>query len=511
MKYSGEKYLAALNDAGDILQKTNTIIPFQKFLDVIGPVTSAGRIYIFLNHTGINGDKLTSQMAEWCSDGVESEIDTSELHNLSYDTSFPHWHEKLSTGNIISCEIDNFPAEEKEILATRGIRSILMAPLLSGGEFIGFIGFDNCSSDDEWSGLEIEFIKAAAHNLSYRIEENWVLSRLKTDNNLFSAVMDAMDVIIYAVDLDTYEIVYMNKFAIDKFGEGVGRKCWKFFFEDQSNPCSFCVHDKLIEDDGSFKEPYLWEHYFEKIDQWCMCSTRALKWPDGRLVSFQISTNITQHKVTECKLHKLIEEKDSLLSEVHHRVKNNLQSLIYLISMQADSVDNPNAVEILKELQERIKAMSLVHTQLYQSKNLSSINFEKYVSELVNSLIRAIAVENINTYIQVSDINLDIKTAIPCGLIINELVTNIIKHAFKTGKNKKSSLEMNISMVKNEDMYVLKVGDNGAGFTMHPDYMKQTNLGLKLVTIWATHQLGGTLDINEESGVEFIITFSEKR
>jgi two-component sensor histidine kinase len=503
-------WLATLNSADELLEIEGDDIPFQEYLNHISPITSADRTYIFLNHIGASGEKLMSYMAEWCNDKTKAEIDNPLLQNLSYDKYLQRWSEIFSEGQLISGPVKSFPDNEREFLEKRGIKSLLMVPLFCCGEFTGFVGFDNCFSEDEWSSRDLEFLKAATSNLSNRIEKNWGLSRMKRENNLFTAVIDAMDVIVYAVDYFSLEVVYMNNYAIEKFGNGLGRKCWNVFHEEKQIPCSFCMKEKLIAADGSFNEPYIWEYYYPKIDQWCMSSSQALKWPNGKTVIFQISTDMTKHKKTEALLEKSIEEKDTLLNEVHHRVKNNLQSLIYLISMQADYVDSSKAVEVLNELRDRVQAMSLVHSQLYESKNLANINFEKYVSELIKTLIRAITTDKIDTCINISNITLDIKTAIPCALILNELVTNIIKHAFKENGNSEVKPEIRISMEKVQDDYVLKVGDNGKGFEMQDDFNNPKSLGLKLINIWATHQLRGTIDRNEDLGVEYIITFPQK-
>jgi two-component sensor histidine kinase len=303
----------------------------------------------------------------------------------------------------------------------------------------------------------------------------------------------------------------MNKFAVDAFGSGVGRKCWEVFFDNTEHACSFCMRDKLINDAGELSPPHPWEHFFEKTGKWYMCRSQALRWPNGRMVILLVAADITEHKHAEEKLQSIIEEKEHLFNEVHHRVKNNLQSLIYLIAMQADSVESRNAVEILNELKERIRAMSHVHSQLYNSKKLSSIDFGKYVCQLLNTLLRALAVEHISTGVNITEIHLDIKSAIPCGLIINELVTNIIKHAFNDYRSRGIMPEIKISMTKTGSQYILTVRDNGVGFKKRSSYMTGSSLGLKLVNIWATHQLGGTMEINDNSGVEFVISFPVSR
>jgi len=301
--------LAALNYANELLEMEVDHIPFQEYLNQISPATSANRTYIFLNHDGVSGEKLMSYMAEWCDNKTEPEFDNPLLQNFSYDKFCPRWYDHFSEGKLIYGPLKSFPENERKFLAERGIKSLLMAPFFCSEELTGFIGFDYCVSEDGWNTQDLEFIKAAANNLSNRVEKNWVLSRVKKENNLFTAVMNAMDVIIYAVDFVSFEIVYMNEYAIEKFGDGIGRKCWNVFHDDKEIPCTYCMKEKLVADDGTFNEPHIWENYYPKINQWAMTSSQALKWPDGRTVIFQISSNITTHKKTEALLEKSICDK----------------------------------------------------------------------------------------------------------------------------------------------------------------------------------------------------------
>ena len=502
--------LKKLHQASVILRDSKrNRVPFQEFINCIGSAVSGERICLFLNHESPLG-VVASYVAEWCASDAESLIDKTEFQHVSYENDLPNCYDHLADGELLSGGISDLSPLLRGFLEIRKAEHIVIAPLFSGSEFSGFIGIEYFARKKNGrGGVDEQILRIVADNLSMNLERSWVFERMKRKNALFNTVIDSMNVIVSVIDKDTSEIIFMNKYATLRFGNSIGMKCWNVFFDDQDSKCSFCP--EMLSDEGGFLPLVPWEHYFSKIKQWCLCSSQAVKWPDGRTVVLLVADDITTHKMSEKKLQQIIEEKETLFNEVHHRVKNNLQSLIYLITMQSEYVKSSNAIEILHELRERIRAMSLVHSQLYQSENLSSIDFGKYVSLLLETLMRAMSVEEIKTIIDIPGIKLDIRSAIPCGLIINELVTNIIKHAFKDFQNISIEPEMRISMKEVDGRYILKVSDNGAGFKMRSYFIHDTSLGLKLVKIWATHQLGGTLDINEEGGVEFIISFPVKR
>lgn len=221
-----------------------------------------------------------------------------------------------------------------------------------------------------------------------------------------------------------------------------------------------------------------------------------------------IVRDITEKKHAENKLNKSLKEKDVLLKEIHHRVKNNLQIVSSLLSLQSRYMKDSASVEIFKDSQSRIKSMALIHEKLYQTGDLTRINLTEYANELVSDLFRSYSV---NTYlvkynIKSNNILLDINTAIPCGLIINELVTNSIKHAFPNNTPGEIDIQINC----HNDEFILKVQDNGVGFPEELDLEKVKTLGLQLVTN-LTNQLDGTIDLKREKGTCFQIKFQETR
>ncbi|MBI5680641.1 MAG: response regulator [Methanobacterium sp.] len=228
-----------------------------------------------------------------------------------------------------------------------------------------------------------------------------------------------------------------------------------------------------------------------------------------------------ERKQIENKLKISLEEKEILLREIHHRVKNNLQIISSLLNLQSIYIANDEMLEIYKESQNRVKSMAMIHEKLYQSEDLAKIDFGDYVKSLILNLFSSYGVNEslIKLEININDILLDINTAVPCGLIINELVTNSIKHGFPdiysqkelnrlvTGPDEKES-KINIDINKNDEIYTMNVYDNGIGFPQNLDFKKTESLGMQLV-ISLIDQLRGTVELKREDGTFFEIVFKE--
>lgn len=214
-----------------------------------------------------------------------------------------------------------------------------------------------------------------------------------------------------------------------------------------------------------------------------------------------VSKDITQRKKAEEQIEESLEEKEVLLKEIHHRVKNNLQIIYSLLNLQTDYVEGEESLNVLKESQNRVKSMAMVHERLYQSPNLKYINFKEYVENLITDLFYSYGIErgNIKTQLNLEDIKIDIDTAIPCGLIINELVTNSLKYAFPKGKG-----ILIVEMVQVSDYIKLVVADNGIGLPVDIDLENTETLGLKMVNN-LVHQLDGILELKRTNGTEFTI------
>ncbi|MCP4131336.1 MAG: response regulator [bacterium] len=198
-------------------------------------------------------------------------------------------------------------------------------------------------------------------------------------------------------------------------------------------------------------------------------------------------------------------EKESLIKEIHHRVKNNMQIISSLLDLQAENITNENDREPFIDSQNRVRAMALVHERLYHSPDLSSIDFNDYISGLIREYTNTLgrSAETISIIIRVENIYLNIDYAIPCALIINELLTNAYKHAFPGKTEGEITIDFNR---ESDSRYVLTVSDNGAGLPDNFDYKNSKTLGLKLVYA-LINQLKGSVSIKSENGASFSIVF----
>ncbi len=217
-----------------------------------------------------------------------------------------------------------------------------------------------------------------------------------------------------------------------------------------------------------------------------------------------ITRDITELKKVENRLKSSLEEKEVLLREIHHRVKNNMQIISSLLNLQSRHVNDEKIVNVLKESRNRVKSMAMVHEELYRSSDLSKIDFSEYIQRLLSGLFSSYGFNQnyIKPEIDVENILLDINTAVPCGLIINELVSNSLKHAFWNKPKGKISIKFHL----NYDKHVLIVADDGTGFPEDIDFKNTKTLGLQLVNT-LVRQLSGDINIYRDNGTLFKIVF----
>ena len=221
-----------------------------------------------------------------------------------------------------------------------------------------------------------------------------------------------------------------------------------------------------------------------------------------------INLDVSDRKLAEIQVRESLREKEVLLQEIHHRVKNNLQVISSLLDLQSQHIEEPATLELFRESCNRIRAMALVHETLYKFKDFAKIKFAEYIENLTSYLFAAYIknVENINLELDIDEVTLKLDTAIPCGLIINELVSNALKYAFPN----KSHGTIYITLHFDGDAhYTLTVRDDGIGLPPNLEIKNVNSLGLKLVEVLAK-QLEGTLQVNSRFGTEFSLRFSER-
>lgn len=219
-----------------------------------------------------------------------------------------------------------------------------------------------------------------------------------------------------------------------------------------------------------------------------------------------VARDITQSLRWVKTLQESVAEKDVLLKEIHHRVKNNLQIISSMLNIQSHYFGDPAVREVFRECQNRIKSMALIHETLYMSKNLAQIEFSTYMTTLVNRLVASYRERSswVSVHVDVPPQTLHIDVAIACGLIVTELVTNALKYAFPD----QSTGDIWVSFTPRDHQYALTVKDNGVGFPKDIDLAKANSMGLQLVTTLA-HQLDADLELDKWNGVSVTVVFSD--
>jgi PAS domain S-box-containing protein len=217
--------------------------------------------------------------------------------------------------------------------------------------------------------------------------------------------------------------------------------------------------------------------------------------------------DITDQRIAEEKIKSSLKEKEMLLQEIHHRVKNNLQVISSLLRLQSRYIKDQDAIDIFKETQNRVRSIAILHEKLYQSDDLAKIQFNEYVKILAEDLLYFYELDdsNIKMNIYIEDVALNIETAIPCGLIIDEMVANSLKYAFPNKRSGKINIELHTD---ENNKFCLTVSDNGVGISDDIDTEKADTFGMQLIK-YLTKQLKGTIELDRSHGTKYKLQFSE--
>lgn len=340
---------------------------------------------------------------------------------------------------------------------------------------------------------------------------------LKESQQFIQRIADTIPSVLYIYDIEESRNVYCNQSITSILGytpqqlQGMDQ----FFLKNVVHP-----HDvaKIIEHHQQIRhsqteELFMIEYRLIDIEGNCKWfysqETAFLRNPDGTIKqTIGCASDITKLKEVETKLKSSLIEKEVLLREVHHRVKNNLSMIDSLLSMQAREVRDAQALKLLSDSQRRIHTMSLIHEQLYQSQGVGKVDFCEYLHRLTTNLYSSTNFnsEQIKLRLDVKPIFLNIDTAISMGLIVNELLTNCFKHAFPDRTNglievilQKSAIDQNLHLI---------IQDDGVGLPQNIDLKKTDSLGLRLVRI-LTQQLRASLNVSSVAGTSFHFTFRE--
>lgn len=358
---------------------------------------------------------------------------------------------------------------------------------------------------------------------------------VKLERQRFNNILDMLPAYLVLMSPD-YHVTFANRVFRERFGDSRGQRCFELLF-GRSEPCEICESFNVLKT----KAPNEWEWtgpVGRNYDVYDFPFTDV----DGSTLVLEMGIDVTDRKKAEEEIQKLnkeleqrvnertaqivtankellaseaqlqiaLHEKETLLKEIHHRVKNNLQIIHSMLNLQLPHIKDKQAIEMFKESKDRIYSMALIHEKLYQSETLATIDVSEYIPILVANLFFSYgaAKRAIRSAIHVEKVTLGVDTVIPCALIINELVSNSLKHAFPDSPgyaDRKREIRVDLCHVA-RDKYKLTVSDNGVGL---PEGFKINNcesLGLKLVSV-LVKQLKAKIHINTGGNAEFMLTF----
>ncbi len=349
-----------------------------------------------------------------------------------------------------------------------------------------------------------ELIEAYAAQASIAIQRSLVEKELAESEKWHRAILETQGEGVAITNFEE-EITFCNPMAERIFGVPehslIGRNLKEFIHDDQFAKITDESEKRMKGESSEYEISITRED--GSIMHLLITATPIIK--KGEITStLGIFRDITERKVFENKLQRSLNEKQVLIKEIHHRVKNNMQIISSLIRMQTRSAENPEVIDNLITSQNRVQSMAIIHEKLYQSDDFTSVNLNNYITQLIGQLANTFgnSLSKIRFENDVDRINLNINLAVPCGLIINEIISNSIKYAFP-GENKGI---IRTTFKKSNENYILTISDNGIGLPENFDYRKCKSLGMQIINT-LTQQLHGSLETISDNGLTYVLTF----
>jgi len=334
---------------------------------------------------------------------------------------------------------------------------------------------------------------------------------VKDADNLLRIVLDSSPTAMIISNISDGMILYANPVAQAMLGrtdaELVGSVINDFYDKMDNQELLFEVSEENMEikDREPLKKQELLTKHKDGTKIYTDASIQLIEY-EGNKVLISTFFDLTERKQSEAKIKASLKEKETLLQEIHHRVKNNMTVISSLLKLQMGSIDNEIAKEALQDSQNRVQSMSMIHETLYRSDNLSDIDLKTYLSELGRNVIQNYSFsKKVQFRVEAESIMISVKQASPVGLIVNELITNSLKYAFTDDTEDEILLELKSN---NENGVELTVSDNGVGIPEGFDLKTADSLGLKLVKMLVENQLDGSVDMENSNGTKFNIKFN---
>jgi PAS domain S-box-containing protein len=356
--------------------------------------------------------------------------------------------------------------------------------------------------------LELGKMKVAvsvARDITQRLENE---RKLRESEEKYRSLFNLSPEYILLLDPEDGRILDMNSTLAGTLGipseELRGRSIYELEFLSDDVKTEFRSKIEVIERDGTL-EPYEMVLTDPSGREYTVRIYNKLIHAEGRECLLIVLNDISDLKRTQSMLEKSLAEKELLLKEIHHRVKNNLMIISSLLSLQSRQVKDRETMDLFRESENRTRSMALIHERLYRSEDLKNIDLAEYLGRLASEIFRSYSADSrIRLNLEIDELKVDVETAVPLGLIVNELLTNAVKHAFPDGEG-----TVTVSLSKRNGTVTLEVSDDGAGFPEDIDWESSPSLGLQLVRS-LTEQIDGKVEMISDGGTTFRIIFTEK-
>ncbi|MFO0589240.1 MAG: histidine kinase dimerization/phosphoacceptor domain -containing protein [Polyangiaceae bacterium] len=393
------------------------------------------------------------------------------------------------------------PGDEERLRVHRalGMRTLLAIPMMSRGQLVGVLGL---SSTRDYAPSDVSL----AHEVARRAAGTIDNARLYEESRFQAAVAANLAEGITLMRLDTQTITFANARIEEMLGYGPGEMIGKHVssfvpYSEEARGALVATVRRAAEKGGS------WHGEIQALRKdgsvfWSSVSASIFDHPEMGKVLLSARTDISARKALEEATARALREKDVLLKEVHHRVKNNLQVIASLFYLQRRRAIDPQVKDLLDESRSRIESIALIHEQLYQANSLAHIDFHEYLNRLLAAILSAFDPKNIRAHSRAPGIVLDVNQAVPCALVVSELLSNSLKHAFRD----RGGEVWVTAHLEDRGNVVLEVGDDGVGFPRDLDWRAARGLGLHLVQ-GLTKQLRGTLELDSSRGARFTLRF----
>lgn len=471
----------------------------------LGRFTQSDRSYLLITDKNLEKfDKINI----WCSAGTESDEEHLKQNTIA---DFPVLNNCIKENKSIS--VTDVSSElkiknaEKEHLRQFDVKSFLLIPFATGNGTCGLIGFDHCKTQKRWKNSEVIVLQQVAHSFASLLQRQTIELKLRQSEERFrSLVYNASDLITIfgstgRLFYNTPSFERILGYSLDKrrrysFNELVHPE--DLFMVLRSYAFSKAHPGKVVKVEFRMKCSDDSYAYFESL------LTNEMHNP--AIKAFVASSrDITERVESEKKIKESLAQNKLLLGEIHHRVKNNLAVVTGLLGLQAESLKSKEAKSVFIESEMRIRSMAMIHQKLYQADTYSRVEFSGYIQDLIKTIGASYDTnKNIRILLNMDNLYLSLDKATPCGLIINELLTNAYKHAFKNIENP----EISVTMTKSKNLVSLNFSDNGVGLPDGINFDETDSLGTQLIT-GLSQQLAGEFSYKSENGTTFILKFED--